>query len=52
MAHLKGQQDLRMGREPSLVVMGGYSCLEGREFESRHRILNEYFSHIFAMMFV
>ena len=29
-----------MGGSPGLVVMGGDSCSKGREFESRHRILD------------
>ena len=29
--------------------MGGGSHSEGRGFESRHRILNGHFSHIFAV---
>ena len=28
------------GRSPGLLVMIGYSCLEGCEFESQHRILD------------
>ena len=31
-----------------LVVMGGDSCLEGREFESHHHVLDGHFSHIFV----
>ena len=38
------------------MVMGGDSCSEGRGFESRHRILDGHFSHLFVvkivMMFV
>ena len=29
-----------------LVVMGGYSCSKGREFESRHHILDGHFFHL------
>ena len=32
-----------------LVVMGGDSCLEGREFESHHHVLDGHFSHIFVV---
>ena len=36
---------------PGLVVMGGDSRSEGCGFESRHRILDGHFSHIFAVIF-
>ena len=29
--------------------MGGDSCSEGRGFESRHNILDGYFSHLFVV---
>ena len=45
-----------MGGSPGLVVMGRDSHSEGCEFESRHRILDGLFAHIFViknvMMFV
>ena len=31
------------------MVMGGDSCSKGREFESRHRILDGNFSHLFVV---
>ena len=31
------------------MVMGDDSCLKGRGFESRHRILDGHFSHIFVV---
>ena len=31
-----------MGGSPGLVVMGDDSCLKGRGFESRRRILDEH----------
>ena len=34
------------GGSPGLVVMGRDSRSKGREFESRHRILDGHFSHI------
>ena len=34
---------------PGLVVMGGDSRSEGHGFESRHRILDGHFSHIFVV---
>ena len=36
-------------RSPGLVVMGGESCSKGCGFESRHRILDGHFSHIFVV---
>ena len=35
----------RAGARPGLVVIGR-ECFGGREFESQHRILDGYFSHI------
>ena len=32
-----------MEKSPVLVVMGGNSCYEGREFESQHLILDGIF---------
>ena len=37
------------GGSPGLVVMGGDSRFKGREFESRHRILDGNFSHLFVV---
>ena len=37
------------GGSPGLVVMGGDSCSKGREFESRHRILD---GHFFTYLFL
>ena len=37
------------GVSPGLVVMGRDSHSEGRGFESQHRILDGYFSHIFVV---
>ena len=34
------------------MVMGRDSCLEGRGLESRHRILDGHFSHIFVVKIV
>ena len=34
------------------MVMEGDSCPEGRGFESQHQILDENFSHLFAVKFV
>ena len=34
------------------MVMGRDSCSVGRGFESRHRILDGHFSHIFVIKFV
>ena len=45
-----------LGGRPCLVVMREDSCSEGRGFETRHRILDGHFSHVFVvkigMMFV
>ena len=41
-----------LGGSPGLVVMRGDSCSEGREFESRHRILDGHFSNIFVVKIV
>ena len=41
-----------LGWSPSLVVMGGDSLSKGREFESRHRILNGHFSHLLVRKIV
>ena len=40
------------GGSPGLVVTGGGSCSKGCRFESRHRILDGHFSHIFVMKIV
>ena len=38
------------GRSPGLVVMGGDSTLEGREFKSQDRTLDgHFFTHIFIV---
>ena len=37
------------GGSPGLVVMGGDSYSNGREFESRHRVLDGHFSHLFVV---
>ena len=37
------------GGSSGLVVMGQDSCSEGHRFKSRHSILDEHFSHIFAV---
>ena len=42
----------RLGGSPGLVVMGRDSCSKGRGFESRHRILDGLFSHIFVVKIV
>ena len=34
------KKPMRLGRSLGLVVMGGDSCSEGREFESQHRTLD------------
>ena len=41
-----------MGASPGLVVMGDDSCLKGHGFESRHRILEGHFSHLFVVEIV
>ena len=42
-----------MGQEPSLVVMGGDSSLEGREFKSQDCTLDgHFFTHIFIVKIV
>ena len=40
------------GESPGLVVIGGGSCSKGHEFESRHHILDGYFSHLFVVRIV
>ena len=42
----QGANSLIEGGSLGLVVMGGDSCSEGREFESQHHILDGHFSHI------
>ena len=42
----------KVGGSPGLVVMGRDSRSEGRGFESRHRILDGHFSHIFVVKIV
>ena len=42
----------RPGGSPGLVVMGGDSRSKGCGFESRHRILDGHFSHIFVVKIV
>ena len=37
------------GGSPGLVVMGGYSCSKGQEFESQRHILDGHFSHLFVV---
>ena len=37
------------GGSPDLVVMGGDTSSKGREFESRHSILDGHFSHLFVV---
>ena len=37
---------------PGLVVMRRDSCSEGRGFESRHRILDGHFSHLYVVKIV
>ena len=34
------------------MVMGGGSCSKGHGFESQHRILDGYFSHLFVVNIV
>ena len=34
------------------MIMGGDSCSKGREFESRHSILDGHFSHLFVVKIV
>ena len=41
-----------LGGSPGLVVMGGDSHSEGHGFESRYRILDGHFSHIFVVKIV
>ena len=40
------------GGSPGLVVIGRDSRSKGRGFESRHRILDGHFSHIFVVKIV
>ena len=38
---------------PGLVIMGGDSCSKGREFKSRHCILDgHFFTNLFVVKFV
>ena len=46
------QRHLTKGRSPGLVLMGGETCFEGRGFEPQRRILDGYFSHVFAVIIV
>ena len=39
------QQVSLLGGRPGLLVMGGDPCAKGREFKSRHHILDGHFSH-------
>ena len=48
----KEQRKRTVGGSLGLVVMGGDSCSKGCEFESRHRILDGYFSHLFVVKIV
>ena len=41
-----------MGGSPGLVVMGRDSRSEGHGFESRHRILDGHFPHIFVVKII
>ena len=41
-----------LGGSPGLVVMGDDSCSRGCEFESRRRILDGLFSHLFVVKIV
>ena len=38
--------NVKLGGSPGLVVMGGDSRSKGREFESRHHILNGHFCFV------
>ena len=38
-----------MGGSRGLVVRGGDSCSKGRQFESRHCILDGFFSHAYLL---
>ena len=40
------------GKSPGLLVMRGDSCPKGREFKSRHSILDGHFSHLFLVKIV
>ena len=40
-----------LDRRPGLVVMGGDSSSEGREFESQQRILDSHIFHFRIVMF-
>ena len=53
MAHFL-KKEKEQGGCPSLVVMGGDSCSEGRGFESQLRVLDGHgiFSHIFVVKIV
>ena len=53
MTVFKGKAKLgNRGRSPGLVVIGGDSCSNGRESESRHRILDGHFSHLLVVRIV
>ena len=41
-----------VGGSPGLLVLGGDSCSEGREFKSKHRIMDGHFSHMFVVKIV
>ena len=43
-----GKSDKAIELSPGLVVKGGDSYSEGCEFESKRRILDGYFSHLFV----
>ena len=47
---MRDKQDQILGGSPGLVVMGGDSCSEGREFESQHRM--DISSHLFVVRIV
>ena len=50
--HHSRKLDLLLGESPGLVVMGGYSCSKGREFESWHHMLDGHLSHLFVAKIV
>ena len=47
-----GKKEIKNRTGAGLVVMVGDSCSKGCEFESRHRILDGHFSHLFVVKIV
>ena len=52
MNYFNVKSNIKLGGSPGLVVMGGDSHPKGRGFESRYRILDGHFSHLFVVKIV